>query len=261
VQTIQREFRSRGAKTDGDVAKSLGSHPDDNETDPRHSSIETRIPAMNSPTLLVYAHEAKLVQRACAGDKEAFYQLVHPCERAIFTSAMSVLRNEADAEEASQEAVLKAFCAVSRFRGECKFSTWLTQITINEARAKLRKDRRGLYESIDDQWVHEDRDWFPKDYADWREIPSEELQRKELGEALKRALESLPQRYREVLVLRDVQHLSTQEAAHVLGITRGSVKIRLFRARLQMRNALAPGIDGSWATGRLEFEKVRPFVE
>jgi RNA polymerase sigma-70 factor (ECF subfamily) len=78
---------------------------------------------MNSPTLSVYAREAKLVLRACAGDKEAFYQLVQPCERAIFTTAMSVLRNEADAEEVSQEAVLKAFCAVSRFRGECKFST------------------------------------------------------------------------------------------------------------------------------------------
>lgn len=216
---------------------------------------------MSFPTLSVDAQEAKLLQRVRAGDKEAFYQLVQPCERAIFTTAMSVLRNEADAEEVSQEAVLKAFCALSRFRGECKFSTWLIQITINEARAKLRKDRRRLCESIDDQRVHEDRNYFPQDYTDWREIPSEELQRKELGEALKRALESLPPRYREVLVLRDVQHLSTQETAYVLGISRGSVKIRLFRARLQMREALAPGIDGSWATGRVEFERVRPFVD
>jgi len=216
---------------------------------------------MSSPTLRVYAHEAKLVQRAGAGDEEAFYQLVQPCERAIFATAMSVLRNEADAQEVSQEVVLKAFCGVSRFRGECKFSTWLIQITINEARAKLRKDRRGLYESIDDQLVQGDSGWFPKDYPDWREIPSEELQRKELGEALKRALESLPHRYREVLLLRDVQYLTTQETAHALGITKGSVKIRLFRARLQMRDALAPGIDGSWASRRLELEKVRPIVE
>jgi RNA polymerase sigma-70 factor, ECF subfamily len=84
---------------------------------------------MSSPTLSVDTREAKLVQRVCAGDKEAFYQLVQPCERAILTTAMSVLRNEADAEEVSQEAVLKAFCAVSHFRGECKSSTWLIQIT------------------------------------------------------------------------------------------------------------------------------------
>jgi RNA polymerase sigma-70 factor (ECF subfamily) len=209
----------------------------------------------------VDAHEAELVRRVCAGDKGAFYRLVRPCEHAIFTTAMSVLRNEADAEEVSQEAVLKAFCALSRFRRECKFSTWLIQITINEARAKLRKDRRALYESIDEQRCHKGRDWFPKDYADWRELPSEELERKELGEMLKRALESLPRRYREVLVLRDVQHLSTQETAQVLGVSKGCVKIRLMRARLQMRDALAPEIDGSWATGRPEFGQVRPFVE
>lgn len=215
---------------------------------------------MSSLRLSADAHETELLQRVCAGDNEAFYQLVQPCEHAIFTTAMTVLRNEADAEEVSQEAVLKAFCAVCRFRGECKFSTWLVQITINEARAKLRKDRRGLYQSIDHQRAHEDSDWFPKDYADWRETPSEELQRKELGEALKRALESLPCRYREVLVLRDVQHLSTQETAHVLGITQGSVKTRLFRARSQMREALAPGIDGTWTMGQPEFGEVRPFL-
>lgn len=207
------------------------------------------------------AQEAELVQRACAGDKEAFYRLVQPSERAIFATAMSVLRNDADAEEVSQEAVLKAFCALSRFRGESKFSTWLIKITINEARAKLRKDRRGLYESIEEQQAHEARDWFPKDYADWREIPSEELRRKELRQALRRAAESLAPRYREVLVLRDVQHLSTQETARVLGVSNGCVKVRLLRARLQMRDALAPGIDSSWATGRLEFGHVRPSVE
>ena len=216
---------------------------------------------MSTATLSLDSNETELVRRVCAGDKQVFYQLVHPYERAIFATAMSVLRNEADAEEVSQEAVLKAFCGLRRFRGECKFSTWLIQITVNEARAKLRKDRRSLYDSIDEQRADLEGGWFQKDYADWREIPSEELQRKELGKALKRALESLPSRYREVLVLRDVRHVSTQETAQVLGISEGCVKIRLFRARLQMRDALAPGIDGSWATGRLEFGEVRAFVE
>jgi len=204
-------------------------------------------------------NEAELIRRVCAGDKEAFYSLVEPCERAVFTAAMSILNNVADAEEVAQEAVLKAFSALPRFRGESKFSTWLVQITINEARLKLRRDRRHLYDSIDESQTDDEGDCFPKDFADWREIPSETLQRKQLKEALKRALDGLPQKYREVLILRDVQHLSIQETAQVLGITEGSVKTRLLRARFRMRDALAPGIDGSWSTGKLEYEKVRPW--
>ena len=214
---------------------------------------------MGAPKLNLDTTEAELIQRVCDGDTEAFYALVEPCERGVFTAAMSILNNATDAEEVAQEAVLKAFTALPRFRREAKFSTWLIQITINEARLKLRKDRRHLYESIDEPKNDEDGDYFPKDFADWREIPSEELQRKQLREALKRALEGLPQKYREVLILRDIQHLSIQETAQVLGITEGSVKTRLLRARFQMRDALAPGIDGSWATGKFEYEKVRPW--
>jgi len=214
---------------------------------------------MTTPKLNLDTSEAELIQRVCQGDKEAFYCLVQPCERGVFTAAMSILNNAHDAEEVAQEAVLKAFTALPRFRGESKFSTWLIQIAINEARLKLRRDRRHLYESLDDQQTDEEGEYFPKDFADWREIPSEQLQRTELRNALKRALDSLPAKYREVLILRDVQHLSIQETAQVLGITEGSVKTRLLRARLQMRDALTPGIDGSWSNGKEEFEKVRPW--
>jgi RNA polymerase sigma-70 factor (ECF subfamily) len=214
---------------------------------------------MGALKLNLDTNEAELIRRVCAGDKEAFYSLLEPCERAVFTAAMSILNNVADAEEVTQEAVLKAFAALPRFRGESKFSTWLVQITINEARLKIRRDRRHLYDSIDESQTDDEGDCFPKDFADWREIPSETLQRKQLQEALKRALDGLPQKYREVLILRDVQHLSIQETAQVLGITEGSVKTRLLRARFRMRDALAPGIDGSWSTGKLEYEKVRPW--
>src|SRR5947207_208902 len=214
---------------------------------------------MSTPKLHLEKSEAELIAMSCAGDRDAFYCLIQPCERGVFTAAISILNNAADAEEVVQEAVLKAFSALPRFRGEAKFSTWLIQITINEARLKLRKDRKYLYQSVDEQQTDEQGDYFPKDYADWREIPSETLHRKELREALKRALNSLPTKYREVLILRDVQHLSIQETAQVLGITEGSVKTRLLRARLQMRDALAPGIDGSWSSGKQEYEKVRPW--
>jgi RNA polymerase sigma-70 factor, ECF subfamily len=207
----------------------------------------------------VDVNEAELIQRVCQGDKEAFYALVQPCERAVYIAAVSILNSPADAEEVAQEAVLKAFSNLARFRGEAKFSTWLIQITINEARLRLRKDRRHLYTSVDEQRGDVDSDYSPHDFADWREIPSEALQRQELRQALKRAIDGLAPKYKEVLILRDLQHLSIQETAEVLGISEGSVKIRLLRARLQMRDALAPGTDGSWTTGKAEYKKVRPW--
>jgi len=214
---------------------------------------------MSAPKRYVDANEATLIERVCQGDKEAFYTLVRPYEKAVYTAAISILNNPADAEEAAQEAVLKAFSNLARFRGEAKFSTWLIQITINEARVRLRKDRRHLYESVDDPRSDEEGDYFPRDFADWREVPSEALQREELRQALNRAIAALAPKYREVLVLRDVQHLSTQETAEALGISAGNVKVRLLRARLLVRDALAPGIDGSWSVGETRYRKVRPW--
>lgn len=214
---------------------------------------------MGAPRAYSDASQDELVRRACEGDKEAFYSLVRPCERAVYVAAMSIMNNAADAEEVAQEAVLKALAHLAGFRAEAKFSTWLIQITINEARSQLRKDRRHLYESIDEPRTDDEGDYSPKDFADWREIPSEALKRDELRNALKRALATLPLKYREVLILRDIQNLSIGETAEILGISQGNVKTRLLRARLQMRDALAPGIDGSWSSGKPEYKKVRPW--
>ena len=203
--------------------------------------------------------DAELIRRVCQGDKGAFYGLVRPYERAVYVAAVSILNNPADAEEVAQEAVLKAFTHFAEFRAEAKFSTWLIQITINEARSRLRKDRRHLYESIDEPRTDEEGDYSPKDFADWREIPSEALKRDELRNALKRALATLSLKYREVFILRDIQNLSIEETAEILGISEGNVKTRLLRARLQMRDALAPGIDGNWSAGKPEYKKVRPW--
>jgi RNA polymerase sigma-70 factor (ECF subfamily) len=202
--------------------------------------------------------EQELIRRVREGDKEAFYGLVRPYERAVFFAARSVLNNDADAEEASQEAVLKAFTHIKDFRGESKFSTWLIQITINEARMKLRKEHRELYESLDESNADEQGDYWPKDFADWREIPLEALQLKELREALSKALASLEPKYRQVLVLRDIQHFSGAETAEALGLSGEAVRTRLHRARLRMRDALAPGFDGAWIRGR-GWEKIRPW--
>ena len=100
----------------------------------------------------------------------------------------------------------------------------------------------------------EEGNYIPRDFADWREIPSETLERKEVRQLLAEALASLGEKYREVFVLRDMQHLSIEETAQTLGITTGSVKTRLLRARLMLRDLLAPGLGGSWSS-RLSFEK------
>jgi RNA polymerase sigma-70 factor (ECF subfamily) len=201
----------------------------------------------------------ELLARVKAGERDLFYELVRPFEKSVFMAALSILGNGADAEEVAQEAMLKAFTHLEQFRGEAKFSTWLVQIAVNEARVKLRKDRRHLYDSIEEGNADEEGDYIPRDFADWRQIPSEALQQRELKEALARGLASLGEKYREVLVLRDVQHLSIYETAQTLGLTEQTVKTRLLRARLMMRDALAPGIDASWAGGRAEYKKVRPW--
>src|SRR5580692_6235159 len=94
------------------------------------------------------ANEAALIKSACAGKREAFYELVRPYERMIYATAISVVKNPADAEEIAQEAVLKAFSHLSTFRAESRFSTWLVQITYNEAKMRLKKARSHLYDSI-----------------------------------------------------------------------------------------------------------------
>jgi len=197
--------------------------------------------------------EQDLIRRVQAGEKELFYQLVKPYERRIYAAAFAVLRNETEAEDAAQEAMLKALTHVRQFRAEARFSTWLTQITVNEALMRRRKAHSEIMEPIGER-QEEDGTYTPRDFADWREIPSEVLERKEIRQKLASAVAGLAAKYREVFMLRDVQHLSIEETAEALGITQASVKTRLLRARLMLRDLLAPGLGGSWF-GRLPFEK------
>ena len=186
--------------------------------------------------------EAEMISRIVAGERELFYALIRPCERAVFLTAFSVLKSEADAEEVAQEAALKAYKALGSFRGESKFSTWLVKITLNEARMRLRRSRSESEVSLQEFMDDGDSDYTPAMLTDWREIPSEALDRKELRETLQRALDELPEKYREVLISRDVREMNIQETADLLGISEGMVKTRLFRARLLMQKILAPGL-------------------
>jgi RNA polymerase sigma-70 factor (ECF subfamily) len=203
-------------------------------------------------------NEAELIKSVCSGDREAFYELVRPYERLVYVTAISILKNPDDAEEVAQEAVLKAFANIESFRGESKFSTWLIQITYNEARMNLRKGHRHLYESIDDKQEGYEGDYWPRDFADWRPIPSEVLEKEDIRRTVENAINSLSPILREVVSLRDIQNLSVKETATILEISEGAVKTRLHRARLLLRDRLAPGFDGSWSKGQ-EYRKVRPW--
>jgi RNA polymerase sigma-70 factor (ECF subfamily) len=200
--------------------------------------------------------ESALIARVLTGDSGAFYELVRPHERALFVAAWSILRNDAAAEDAAQEAVLKAFLKLQQFRGESSFKTWLIQIAINEALAHRRSEKRRSEESLDAPADEDPEDSIPLDFADWREIPSETLARHELRAALHQALLRLDEKYRAVLVLRDVQGFSIGETSTILGVSKANVKVRLLRARIQMRDQLAPGFDGAWTTGE-PYRKVR----
>jgi RNA polymerase sigma-70 factor (ECF subfamily) len=197
--------------------------------------------------------EAQLIERVRSGQHEFFYELIRPYERRVYAATFSILRNPANAEDAAQEAFLKALKHIRQFRSEAKFSTWLIQIAVNEARMRRRKENADRTEPIENE-APEEENYKPRDFADWREIPSEVLERKEVREKLTGALASLGQIYREVFVLRDIDQLSIEETSKALGISPASVKTRLLRARLMLRDLLAPGLGGEWSS-RLSFAK------
>jgi RNA polymerase sigma-70 factor (ECF subfamily) len=203
--------------------------------------------------------EADVIRRICAGESELFVELIRPYQKMVYGMAISIVKNDHDAEEVTQEALFKAFKNLSQFRGDAKFSTWIVRIAINEARQCLRRQKRAAEQSIECGMENDAGEYVPIDFADWREIPSEALCRKELRRVLNDAISSLKPIYREVLVLRDIQHFSVAETATLLSISEASVKTRLLRARFQVRDVLAPGFDGYWNTGSSEYKRVRPF--
>jgi RNA polymerase sigma-70 factor (ECF subfamily) len=184
--------------------------------------------------------KSKFFDSAAAGDTKSFWQLIHQCERMVYRIALGIVRNEADAEEVVQDAMLKACRSFSGFRRECKFSTWLVHIVINEAKLKLRKNRRHTHKSLEEAWCMDDGENVPAQFPDRREVPLEALERRELRDTLARAVISLPQKYRSVFVLREIDQYTIKETADALGVSRSCVKIRLLRARIRMRSMLPP---------------------
>lgn len=183
--------------------------------------------------------EEHLIAAILEGNSHEFHNLIRPYERTVYVMALTLLKNEADAEDAAQEAFLKAFRNLKSFRSESKFSTWLISITLNEARTRLRRKNAVPMESLDEPADGQGH-VSPALLRDWREIPSEALERLEVRQLLQQAVADIPLIYRETFLLRDIEELSVNETAETLGISVAAVKVRLHRARIMLQRRLAP---------------------
>ncbi len=190
------------------------------------------------PTAVGVIHdgEAALVAAAKDGDREAFSELVRRYERRIFRLAQNITHNPEDAEDVMQDAYLKAYEHLDSFNGDSRFYTWLVRITVNQALMKLRK-RRANHFSLDAPPPNQD-DPAPREIQDWSPSPEQRFAQSELRDILGTALKELAPAYRIVFWLRDVEEISTEDTARLLGLSIPGVKARLSRARLRLRNIL-----------------------
>ncbi len=185
--------------------------------------------------------EATLIAQLRAGDDAAFEQVVRTYGGRLLAVARRIVNSEEDARDAVQDAFLNAFRSLDRFQGHAKLSTWLHRIVVNAALMKLRTRKRkpeqsieGLLPSFLDDGHHEER------FQSWDEPVDKLMERAENRELVRKQIDLLPEGYRTVLVLRDIEGLDTEESAKVLGLSVNATKIRLHRARQALRTMLAP---------------------
>ena len=180
-----------------------------------------------------------VVARVRGGDSAVFEILMRRYNQRLFRAARAILRDDADAEDAVQQAYLAAYAQLDQFAGAARFSTWLTRIAIREALGKLRtRKRRGEVE-LDVQ----QEETMMKDEPD--ETPEQYANRRELSGLLEAAVDQLPEIYRVVFMMREVEQLSTSECAEVLELSEEAVKVRLHRARAMLRDGLFAKVDKS----------------
>lgn len=185
--------------------------------------------------------EAALVAQLRAGDEAAYEQVVRSYGGRLLAVARRIVGSEEDARDVVQDAFLNAFRSFARFEGNAKLSTWLHRIVVNAALMKLRTRKRKPEQSIEtllpsflDDGHHEER------FQSWDEPVDKVMERAETRELVRQQIDTLPEGYRTVLVLRDIEGLDTEETAKVLGLSVNATKIRLHRARQALRTMLAP---------------------
>ena len=190
-----------------------------------------------TPTSSATFDESALVEKARAGDAQAFTELVNHYERKIYRLAKHITQNDEDAEDVLQESFLKAYEHLDNFQGNSKFYTWIVRIAVNESLMKLRK-RKGDRTVPLDEPVDTGEEMVTREIAVWEDNPEQRYSREEIQEILDKAVEGLKPDFRTVFILRDIEELSTEETAETLGISVPAVKSRLLRARLALREKL-----------------------
>jgi RNA polymerase sigma-70 factor, ECF subfamily len=193
--------------------------------------------------------EAELISAILASDTHLYHELIRPHERSVYIMALSYMKNDADAEDVAQEAFIRAFRNLNSFRGEAEFGTWLISITLNQARSRLRRQSIIRMGSLDEP-PDEHGIVSPAMLRDWCERPSESLEREEVRIQLQEAIRQLPDIYREVFLLRDVEELNVNETVEALHISVANVKVRLHRARVMLQKHLAPQLKTKYPTSK-----------
>ncbi|MBL0157265.1 MAG: sigma-70 family RNA polymerase sigma factor [Bryobacterales bacterium] len=178
----------------------------------------------------------QLVVMAQGGDNVAFTELVERHQPTCKRLALSILRDQSDAEDEVQNALWKAYEHLGQFQQDAKFSTWLSRIVVNQCLMRLRKDRRAKFLYLDEGVAGEEV--VTLDLPDLAETPEEALAHLEIGTVLKTEINRIPPMLRDVFLLRDVEELPMPDVASRLGITIAAAKSRLLRARLELRERM-----------------------
>jgi RNA polymerase sigma-70 factor (ECF subfamily) len=242
---LLRDLERRGAQVEG-----------------RSGFVEALLRDDDAPTA-VSAPDAPLVARLRGGDAAAYEQVVREHGGRMLATARRMLRVEEDARDAVQEAFISAFRAVDGFAGTARLSTWLHRITVNAALMKLRSRRCRREDAIEDllpRFVEDGH--FAEAQREWEAPADELLEQRETRAEVRAAIDQLPENYRAVLILRDIEELDTDETAAALGVTPNTVKTRLHRARQALRTLLerAPGLARVRTTPAATPERLRPRV-
>ncbi|MDB5427304.1 MAG: polymerase sigma-70 factor,ECF subfamily [Phenylobacterium sp.] len=181
--------------------------------------------------------EADLVAKAKAGDREAFRAIMTRCNQRLFRIARAVVRDEAEAEDVLQEAYVRAFAAIAGFRGEAGIATWLTRIVLNEAHGRLRR-RRTMVELDELETAQTGAQVLDFPGMARSDDPEADAARAQIRRILERAVDALPEPFRLVFILREIEELSAEETARHLDLKVETVKTRLHRARRRLRETL-----------------------
>ncbi|MDX1612663.1 MAG: sigma-70 family RNA polymerase sigma factor [Candidatus Promineifilaceae bacterium] len=193
--------------------------------------------------------EAALIARLQRGDKEACAECIEIHSPAIYRLALRLMGNEAEAEDVMQETFMSAFKAIESFEGRSGLGTWLYRIAYNAAMMRLRR-KQPYQVSVESALNYEENFTVPRQLFDWCCLPERDFEREEVRQELEQAIRELPESLRVVFLMRELEGLSTADTAAALELSEGAVKVRLHRARLWLRERLAPFFTALARDGR-----------